>query len=219
MSNRIEQVISDIEEYIDGCKLQAFSNTKIIVERPQIEEYLNELRQYTPEEVKKYQRMLNNRDKILSDAKKKAQEIEDKAQAYAEKKASEHEITQLAYEKATEIIHTAQEEAAKTLSNANAEATAVRQGSLQYANDILSSLHSIVTGTLEDCQSRFSGTISALMDHQNIIEQNAIELNSANRDVEENTAEEKAPRETVNEFNVEFAADEDDEDDSIELED
>ena len=72
MANRIEQVIGDIEEYIDGCKMAAFSNTKIIVDRPQIEEYLDELRQYTPEEVKKYQRMLNNRDKILSDARKKS---------------------------------------------------------------------------------------------------------------------------------------------------
>ena len=95
MSNRIEQVIGDIEEYIDGCKMQAFSSTKIIVDRPQIEEYLEELRQYTPEEVKKYQRMLNNRDKILNDAKKKAQEIEDKAMAYADLLVSENQITKM----------------------------------------------------------------------------------------------------------------------------
>ena len=104
MSNRIEQVIGDIEEYIDGCKMQAFSNTKIIVDRPQLEEFLDELRQYTPEEVKKYQRMLNNRDKILSDAKKKASEIEDKAQAYAEHMVNENQITRMAYEKANEIL-------------------------------------------------------------------------------------------------------------------
>ena len=48
MSNRIEQVIVDIEEYIDGCKMQAFSNTKIIVDRPQLEEFLDDVRSAAP---------------------------------------------------------------------------------------------------------------------------------------------------------------------------
>ena len=31
MSSRIEQIIDDIEEFIDSCKYQPLSNTKIIV--------------------------------------------------------------------------------------------------------------------------------------------------------------------------------------------
>ena len=180
MSNRIEQVIGDIEEYIDGCKMQAFSNTRIIVDRTQIEEYLDELRQYTPEEVKKYQRMLNNRDKILGDAKKKAQDIEEQAKAYAEHLVSENQITRMAYDKANEILQDAKDQAKEILENASSEASAVRQGALAYTNDMLDNLRLLFSGALEDCQNRFSETLSTLNEHLNVVEQNQHELNGVN---------------------------------------
>lgn len=42
--SRIEQLISEIEEYIDSCKFQALSNSKIIVNKEEMEELLVELR-------------------------------------------------------------------------------------------------------------------------------------------------------------------------------
>ena len=64
--SRIEQLISDIESYIDNCKFQPLSNTKIIVNKEQLEDMLAELRLKTPEEVKKYQKIDdNNKYKIL----------------------------------------------------------------------------------------------------------------------------------------------------------
>ena len=33
MSSKMEQIIEEIEEYIDGCKFQPLSNTKIIVNK------------------------------------------------------------------------------------------------------------------------------------------------------------------------------------------
>ena len=44
MSSRIEQIIDDIEEFIDSCKYQPLSNTKIIVNRDEIDELIKELR-------------------------------------------------------------------------------------------------------------------------------------------------------------------------------
>ena len=177
MSNRIEQIISDIEEYIDGCKLQAFSNTKVIVERTQIDDYMNELRKYVPEEVKKYQRMLNNRDKILSDAKKKAQEVEDKAQAYAEHLIQENNVTKMAYDKAAEILKAAEAEANELVNNATQDANQIRSGAMAYTNEMLSNLQSIISGTIDDCQSRYSALISSLSEHSNIVSENLRELN------------------------------------------
>ena len=49
MASRIEQIIEEIEEYIDGCKYQALSSSKIIVNKDELEELLNELRSKTPE--------------------------------------------------------------------------------------------------------------------------------------------------------------------------
>ena len=66
--SRIEQLISDIEAYIDNCKYQPFSNNKIIVDKDQLEDMLSELRLKTPDEIKKYQKILNNKDAIISEA-------------------------------------------------------------------------------------------------------------------------------------------------------
>ena len=51
MTSRIEQIISEIEEYIDGCKFQPLSNSKIIVNKEELEELLTELRMKTPDEI------------------------------------------------------------------------------------------------------------------------------------------------------------------------
>ena len=71
--SRIEQLIGEIEMYLDSCKSQAFSNSKrIVVEKDVIDEMLVELRMRTPEEIKKYQKIIANKDAILADAKSRA---------------------------------------------------------------------------------------------------------------------------------------------------
>ena len=44
MSSRIEQLIDEIEEYIEGCKPKFMSSTEIIVNKDEIDELLRELR-------------------------------------------------------------------------------------------------------------------------------------------------------------------------------
>lgn len=51
MSSRIEQIIEEIEEYVDSCKYQPLSTTKIVVNKEEIEELLRELRLKTPDEI------------------------------------------------------------------------------------------------------------------------------------------------------------------------
>ena len=41
MSSRIEQIIEEIEDYLDTCKYQQFSSTKIIVDKEEIEELVH----------------------------------------------------------------------------------------------------------------------------------------------------------------------------------
>ena len=52
MSSRIEQIIEEIEEYVDSCKYQPLSTTKIVVNKEEIEELLRELRLKTPDETR-----------------------------------------------------------------------------------------------------------------------------------------------------------------------
>ena len=46
--SRIEQLINEIEEYIDSCKFQPLSTTKIIVNKEELDELLVELRLRIP---------------------------------------------------------------------------------------------------------------------------------------------------------------------------
>ena len=75
MSSRIEQIITEIEDYIDSCKFQPLSNTKILVNKEEIEELLRELRLKTPDEIKRYQKIISNKEAILADAQAKADAI------------------------------------------------------------------------------------------------------------------------------------------------
>ena len=49
--SRIEQLISDIEAYIENCKFQKFSATKIIVDKVQLEVLFTDLRMSPPDEI------------------------------------------------------------------------------------------------------------------------------------------------------------------------
>ena len=51
MSSRIEQIIEEIEEYVDSCKFQPLSSTKIVVNKEELEELLRELRMKTRSNV------------------------------------------------------------------------------------------------------------------------------------------------------------------------
>ena len=127
--------------------------------------------------VTEYQRILNNRDKILAEARKKAQETEEKAQAYADHLVSETQITKMAQERAQEILNNAGEQAQQMLDSARDEAEAIRESALSYTYDKLVSIQSILNGTIDDTQNRFSSLLSSLNEHQRIVESNLQELN------------------------------------------
>ena len=111
MSSRIEQIIEEIEEYIDSCKFQPLSTSKIIVNKDQIDELLRELRMKTPDEIKRYQKIIANKDAILADAQAKADGMIEEAQIHTNELVSEHEIMQQAYAQANGIVATAARQA------------------------------------------------------------------------------------------------------------
>ena len=64
--SKYEQILTEIEEFIDNCKRQKLSGVNIIVNKEQLEEYISELRMKTPEEIRKYQRIINNKEAIMN---------------------------------------------------------------------------------------------------------------------------------------------------------
>ena len=72
MSSKIEQIIDEIETFIDSCKFQTLSSTRIIVDKESLEQLLRELRKNTPVEIVRYQKIISNKEAILNDAREKA---------------------------------------------------------------------------------------------------------------------------------------------------
>ena len=126
MSSKMEQIIEEIEEYIDGCKFQPLSSTKIIVNKEELEELIAELRAKTPEEVKRYQKIISNKEAILADAQAKADQIIAQAQVQTNELVSEHQIMQQAYAQANEVVMIATKQAQEILDNATNEANSLR---------------------------------------------------------------------------------------------
>lgn len=174
--SRIEQLISDIEAYIDNCKYQPFSNNKIIVDKDQLEDMLSELRLKTPDEIKKYQKILNNKDAIISDAKEQAESILNAAQIQTEELINEHEIMQRAYAQANQLIEQATAQAQRILDSATEDANNIRMGAVQYTDDMLGKLQYIIEHSIKDNKEKYTSLMSGLENVLTVVTNNRKEL-------------------------------------------
>ena len=176
MMSRIEQLIGEIEEYIDGCKFQPLSNTKILVNKEELEELLVELRLRIPDEIKQYQKIISNQEAILSDAHTQADAMIEKATAQTNELVNEHEIMQRAYEAANQVIEDANNQAQTIVDAAVRDADNIRQGAVQYTQDMLKSVENIINHTMEGAQGRFDSFMSSLKSSYDIVSANRAEL-------------------------------------------
>ena len=185
MMSRIEQLISEIEEYIDSCRFQALSNSKIIVNKEELEELLVELRLRIPDEIKKYQKIISQQETILGEARSQADEMLEDAKRQADSMVAqaseqtseminEHEIMQRAYAHANEVVEQAQAQA--IVDAAVNDANNIRQSSIQYTDDMLRSLQTIINHTMEGAKGRFDSFMSSMQSSYDIVSSNRNEL-------------------------------------------
>ena len=174
--SRIGQLIVEIEEYIDGCKFQPLSNTKILVNKEELEELLVELRLRVPDEIKQYQKIISNQEAIISEAKTQADALIQEATVQTNELVNEHEIMQRAYSAANQIVEDANAQAQAIVDAAVNDANNIRQGAIQYTDDILRSLQTIITHTMDESQSRFESFLSSLRSSYDIVATNRNEL-------------------------------------------
>ena len=155
MSSRMEQIIEEIEEYIEGCKYQPLSSTKIIVNKDELEELLTELRMKTPEEIKRYQKIISNKEAILADAQAKADSIIAQAEVQTSELVSEHQIMQQAYAQANEVVMIATKQAQEILDHATIDANDIRTGAIQYTDDMLKNLEEVLSHSIDTTKARY----------------------------------------------------------------
>ena len=176
MSSRIEQLIDEIEDYIDGCKYQPLSKTNIIVNKEEIDELLRELRMKTPDEIKRYQKIIANKEAILNDARSKAEALIKDATVQTTELINEHEIMQQAYAQANEVVRMATTQAQEILNTATIEANGVRTSAMQYLDEMLANLENAMTTTLATTTEHYESFYNTISGYNETVKANRAEL-------------------------------------------
>ena len=155
--SKIEQIIEDLQSYIMGCKSPTFGGSgKIICDRSALEEFLDDLKLSTPEEIKKYQKIISQKDMIIAESKKEAQRMVD-----------EHSIMQQAQAEAKEVLSIANDDANRLKAAAEEEVENYRIGIINYADETLSELQRLVADAIQEQENRHA----ALINHLRAIEE------------------------------------------------
>lgn len=179
MSSRIEQLIDELEEYIESCKPKFMSSSEIIVNKEEIDELLRDLRMKTPDEIRRYQKIISNKEAILNDARAKAEALINEATLHTNELINEHEIMQQAYAQANEVVSMASQQAQEILDNATIEANNVRAAAMQYMDDMLAHLENIINSATQSARSGYENFTLSMNQYRDIIQSNRNELHPA----------------------------------------
>lgn len=172
MSSKIEQIIDELEEYIENCKPKFMSNSEIIVNKDEIDELIRELRMKTPDEIKRYQKIISNKEAILNDAREKAEKLINDATIHTNELISEHEIMQQAYAQANVVVSMASQQAQEILDKATMEANELRVSAAQYTEDRLAEIENVVVSAINASNANYQNLLGSLSQYRDLIQSN-----------------------------------------------
>ena len=197
MSSRIEQLIDELEEYIESCKPKFMSNSEIIVNKDEIDELLRELRMKTPDEIKRYQKIISNKEAILNDARAKAEALINETNIKTNELISEHEIMQQAYAQANEVVTMASKRAQEILDKATIEANELRMQAARYTEEQLAGLENIILSSIQSASNHYENLLGSLNQYKEVIQSNRQALQPM-EDLEEISANTAGSNNSIN---------------------
>ena len=171
----IEEMISEIEIFIDNCKYQPLSSSKIIVPKEDLEQMVGELKLKLPNEIERCKKIMRNKEAILADARARADSII----AEANRLVDQSQIVELANIRANEITDMARSQAEQIIAEANADAKEVRAGSMYYSKDKLTEISQYINATLQAERANYENLIKSLEDNAARVTDNMAELDSS----------------------------------------
>lgn len=120
------EIIDMMEETIEKAS-QVPLTGKVMVDKDEMIDFLQELRLVYPDELKEAKWVKSERERILSEAQSRADTIQKNAEETQMQLIDEHEITRCAYDQANELVK-----------NATDNAIAIKTDCDQYVDEILS---------------------------------------------------------------------------------
>ena len=118
---KMEDLVNELQEMVNDAKGMPFASDKVVLSRDTILDILDEIEDAVPTEVRQAKNIVNDRNQILSQAKKEAEEIIKQAEERRKAMIDQHEITKQAHAQAVEI-----------LTDAKAKAAGVKKAANQY---------------------------------------------------------------------------------------
>ena len=132
-----EQLLEDLETLVETSNRIPMT-TKRMVEEDEMMRIIDSIQESLPLELEESRRIVAEKDAVLADAKKQAEDLIAQAKEYISKLTAESEIVKAAQEQANEII-----------ANANKSSEELRNSSVQYGADVLKYVESNLEKTLE----------------------------------------------------------------------
>ncbi|MBP5159449.1 MAG: ATPase [Lachnospiraceae bacterium] len=175
-ANRIEEIIDNIITFVDSCKMQPLSSTKVVVPKDELLDMLDELKLRTPDEIKRYQKIIANRDSIIAQAEDRARQIEEEARERARALIDENEIMQQAYAQAHKLVDEATAKSNELRTSAEQESLEIRTAALCYTRDMLGEVEKIVSTAYTESKERSERLVNALYENLEVLHQNQGEV-------------------------------------------
>ncbi len=153
-----------LEDLIDSSKSSPFSN-KVSIDKEQIFDILGEIRMNLPVEMRQAQRIIEDHDKIVQDAKMRAESIAKEGEIRAQELTDEHEV----YRQAVEQARLLMEETKKS-------ARDMRLSAIDYADEILSKTENAIRESLNSLNAQYRTIEDSFMETVEVLYSNRQEL-------------------------------------------
>lgn len=132
---------------------------KIIVDEHQLLDVVDQMRTSVPEDVREAQRLLQERDTILSQAQREAQQLRAQAEEEIRSRIEATDFVKLAQERAQEIVDATAQQAQTLRTHAEEEARRRREDADQYALEVLQRLDNELTAVLASVRKGIQGLV------------------------------------------------------------
>ncbi len=160
----VVDLLDELEDILDKSRAVPFSN-KVSIDKEEIYDIISEIRMKLPNELKQSKWVIEERNKILIDAQREADEIVKNAESRMMRMIDENEVTKKAYEQAAVIIDSAKKTSKE-----------MRLGAMEYAEDILANAESRLRELKEVVYRECMGTDDYFGQTLNVLTENIQEL-------------------------------------------
>ncbi|AYE33108.1 ATPase [Clostridium septicum] len=126
--SNILELLEYLQEIIDNAPKVPITG-KTMIDKREVDEIIDQIINYMPDQLKKAKWVVSEKDRILQDAQKEYENLKKDTFELMKKNVENHDIVKEAKIRANEIIALAQR-----------DAKAIRLGSREYSNEILTQL-------------------------------------------------------------------------------